>query len=260
VDVCGNKLPLDSLNAHTTINITAIQAGTNIAVSWTPYVGCQVGGYDLFRTEVPNGQPILVASLASSQLNYLDTSLICPLNFSYKVIANALCGTGFNSSSDTSITAPINIFIGQKVEVIRSTVVQNKSILTEWLPPVIQPDRVSEYQVFRSDDNVNFNLIAVVPKQLTFYTDDYVDVNSKEYFYHILVANDCNFTGDDSNLGTSIFLQGSRSERTTLLNWTDYQEWATGVDTYQIERLDINGNWEVIKVVNGNTTSTQIDE
>ena len=260
IDYCGNTLPLNSLNAHTTINVTAIQAGTNIAVSWTPYVGCQVGGYDLFRTEVPNGQPMLVASLASSQLSYLDTSLICPFNFSYKVIANALCGTGFNSSSDTSITAPINIFIGQKVEVIRSTVVQNKSILTEWLPPVIQPDRVLEYQIFRSEDNVTFNLIAVVPKQLTFYTDDYVDVNSKEYFYHIVVANDCNFSGDDSNLGTSIFLQGSRADRTTTFNWTNYQEWNRGVETYQIERLDINGNWEVIKVVDGTTTSTQIDE
>ena len=117
-----------------------------------------------------------------------------------------------------------------------------------------------EYQIFRSEDNVTFNLIAVVPKQITFYTDDYVDVNSKEYFYHIVVANDCNFTGDDSNLGTSIILQGSRANRTTTFNWTNYQEWNRGVETYQIERLDINGNWEVIKVVDGTTTSTQIDE
>lgn len=260
IDICGNTLPLDSLIAHTTINITALQSGNNIAVNWTPYGGCQVGSYDLFRTEVATGQQVMIATLSPTQLNFLDTTLICPLNFSYKVIANALCGTGFNSSSDTSVAAPINIFLGQKVEIIRSTIVQNKSILTEWLPPAIHPDRVLEYQIYRSDDNVNFNLVAVVPKQLTFYTDEYVNVNEKEYYYHIVVANDCNFTGDDSNLGTSIFLQGSQSDRTTLLNWTKYQEWSPGVDTYQVERLDINGNWGVIKVVDGNTTSTQIDE
>ena len=86
------------------------------------------------------------------------------------------------------------------------------------------------------------------------------DVNSGEYYYHILVKNDCSLLGTKSNLGSSIYIQGELIDRTTYLNWTPYKQWTPGVDHYEIEYLNSNGQWEVIKVVDGTIISTSFEE
>jgi PKD repeat protein len=260
IDYCDNKLSLSALTPHTTIDITALQAGANIFVRWTPYVGCTVNTYDLYRTEVSSGLTQFVASVPSTQLNYLDTSLSCPFDYSYKVTATDLCGNTYISNSDTSVARPLNILAAQQVSVIRSTVIDNKDVLTEWLPPTIHPERVLEYQIYRSEDNSTFNLVAIVPAALTSYTDLNASINEQEYYYRILVVNDCNISGIESNRGSSILLTGSHGNYSTQFNWTPYKEWQPGVDTYQLERINANGVWEIIKVVDGTVTNTTIDE
>jgi len=260
IDYCDNKLPLSALNPHTTIDITALQAGVNIFVRWTPYVGCSVNTYDLYRTEVASGLTQFVVSVPATQLNYLDTSLSCPFDYSYKVTATDLCGNTYISNSDTSVARPLNILANQQVSVIRSTVIDNKDVLTEWLPPAIHPERVLEYQIYRSEDNSTFNLVAIVPAALTSYTDMNASINEQEYYYRILVVNDCNLSGIESNRGSSILLTGSHGNYSTEFNWTPYKEWQPGVDTYQLERINAHGVWEIIKVVDGTVTNTTIDE
>jgi PKD repeat protein len=260
IDYCGNKLALSSLNPHTTIDITAAQAGVNIFVRWTPYGGCNINTYDLYRTEVATGLVQFVVSVPATQLNYLDTSLSCPFDYSYRITATDLCGNTYTSNSDTSVARPINIMAGQQVSVIRSTVIDNKDVLTEWLPPTIHPERVLEYHIYRSEDNSIFNLIAIVPAALTAYTDMNADINAQEYYYRVLVVNDCNLSGIESNKGSSIFLSGSHENYSTQFNWTPYKDWQQGVDTYQLERINANGVWEIIKVVDGTVTNTTINE
>lgn len=260
IDRCGNKLSLNVLNPHTTIDINAQQAGINIFVKWTPYGGCTINTYDLYRTEVSSGLTQFVVSVPSTQLNYLDTSLNCPFDYSYKITATDLCGNTYTSNSDTSVAQPKNSMVGQQVSVVRSTVISNKDILTEWLPPTIYPERVLEYHIYRSEDNSNFNLIAIVPSALTAYIDINADINSQEYYYRVLVVNDCNMSGIESNRGSSILLTGSHDSFSTEFNWTPYKEWQPGVETYQLERINSNGIWEIIKVVDGAVTNTTIGE
>jgi hypothetical protein len=176
------------------------------------------------------------------------------------VKATDLCSTTFYSNSDTSNATPINILENQHVDIIRSTVVDNKIILTEWSTPILHPERVSSYEIYRSIDNIAFSLIASVPAGINFYNDYDADVNAKEYYYHILVKNDCSLLGTNSNLGTSIYLQGELIDRITYLNWTHYKEWTLGVDKYEIQYLNSEGQWEIIKVVDGNNISTSFDE
>jgi PKD repeat protein len=260
IDFCKNAYPLDSLTAHTTINITALQSGQNINVSWTPYVGCSVSSYELYRTEVSSGAVQLVAILPPATLNYTDTTLNCPFDYSYRVTATALCGDNYISLSDTSVARPVNIFAGQEVTVTRSTVINNKSVLTEWKPPVIHPERVAEYAIMRSDDNQTFSLIAKVPAAATAYVDDNVDVQKQEYYYRIAVVNDCSLSGDPSNSGSSIWLQGSKKDYESTFRWTHYKEWEFGVDQYVLQQMDSQGNWVDIKVVDSTITTVIVDE
>jgi PKD repeat protein len=259
IDQCGNKLPIDSLEEHTSINIQAQQSGQNIQVNWSEYYGCTVSNYELYRTQVSTGSTSLIAALPANTTSYLDTTLGCPYLFSYKIIAKDLCGNSYTSESDTAAATPENKLALQQVELIRSTVYNNREILTEWLPPTLSPERVAAYRILRSDDDINYTHIATVPAIINSYIDNTIEVDKQEYYYKILVINDCELAGIESGEGSSILLNGSLVEQKTLLNWTPYKQWIPGVNEYIIERQKFDGTWEQIKVVNGNTTATEVN-
>ena len=260
IDRCDYKLSLDSSVAHTTINVTAVAVVQDINVSWTPYAGCPVSGYEINRTEVQSGLSQLLGTVAPNIFQYADTGLMCPFEYSYRITALDLCGNAYTSLSDTSVAVPESPLIKQEADVVRSTVVNNKSVLTEWLPPTLAPQRVLKYNILRSTDNVNFTLVGSVPAGVLGFTDDAVDVNAQNYFYRVDVINDCNLAGILSNNSSSILLQSDYYNDTTKLWWTHYDKWDTGVDYYMIEKLDENGVWKQVKIVTGTTTDAEFDE
>ena len=259
-DRCGYVLPISNSTAHTTMNVTAVQSGTSIFVSWTPYLGCSISSYDITRTEVASGSVQVITNIPSTTLSYLDTTLYCPFEYSYRITANDLGGTTYYSFSDTSNAVPLNILAGQYVDVVRSTVFNNVQILTEWLPPVLLPNRVQSYEILRSLDNINFTTLAIVPAAATSYMDNAVNVNDQNYYYRIAVINDCNLSGPQGTEGSSILLQGDWQNYRTKLYWTKYDFWNNGVDHYTIQKLNEFGVWEDYWDVDGNTTDVELNE
>ena len=255
VDSCSYTIGLDSLTAHSTINVTAKEQSQNIAVSWTPYEGCPVNTYEIYRTEISTGTSQYLTAVPDSVLNYLDTTASCPIEFSYKIIGTNLCGNPLNSHSDTSNAVPEDILSDQQVEVVRGTVVSNKLVLCEWLPPVIAPDKVAYYNIYRSDNSSNFKLITSVPAGVHEYLDYDALVDSDYYYYKIEIINKCGVTTTPGNFASSILLKAERNGYdNNILNWTPYVGWdSAGVDYYTIERQDSYGNWILLKTVDGNT-------
>lgn len=260
IDRCGYKLSLDSSAAHTTINVSAQAQGLNINVNWTPYIGCPVSSYEINRVEVSNGLSQLVAIVPANTLTYLDTTLNCPFEYSYRITATDLCGNPYISLSDTSIAIPVTNILSQMVEVIRSTVIFNKSVLTEWSQPNIARHRVLKYNVLRSVDNINFSLIASLAPSVYSFVDDNVAVNLQNYYYKVDVVNDCNLSGMLSNNSSSVLLQSDWVQEKAKLWWTEYDKWDTGVDYYLIEKKDSSGNWRQVKIVSGSTTEAELDD
>jgi PKD repeat protein len=259
-DQCAYSLPISVLTPHTTINITAVAVGLNINVSWTPYGGCTVGTYELNRVNQVTGVASHIASLPAGVFSFVDQGFSCPHPFSYRITATALCGTTYLSLSDTSVAVPYNILADQKVEVVRSTVIDDKDVLTEWLPPVLAPERVKEYQILRSTDNIGFVPVAVVPKGIFSYIDDKADVHGREYYYRVDVISDCDVVGSPSNNSSSIYLQADYKNEKTRLWWTPYSRWDTGVDYYEVEKLNWAGQWERVRRVPGTEITTTLDE
>lgn len=254
VDNCGHALPLDSLNAHTTVNISTTVNNLLVDISWSPYQGCAFDTYRLYRTENRNGTPVLVATLPSTQLNYTDSTLACPYPVEYRVQAIDLCGQPFTAWSDTSVAIPVNPLEMQQSELVRTTVVNNEHVLTEWLPPVLHPERVMEYHIMRATDGIHYLHIATVPSTNTSYIDQDTDPSTATYSYRILVVNDCYLTGPESNRGTSILLQGNWQDYKTRLTWTPYGEWDSGVQKYILEVQDAQGNWTPLHQTGGQDT------
>ena len=259
-DRCGFELPLQNLTAHTTIDINTSKNGLIVFVNWTAYEGCNISSYNLYRTERPSGSPVLISNVSNTTLNYTDSSLTCPSQYEYKVEAIDLCGNTYNSFSDTSAIWPENILINQQSNIVRSTVIYNTSILTEWMAPTIFPNRVLEYHVYKSIDKINFSKVGITPAGIMSFIDTDVDVKNLSYTYKVIVVNDCNLEGRESNIGKSIVLDGKWKDRKTYLNWNKYEQWDSGIDHYTIEFLSPQGTWVPVKTVDGNTTNTEFDD
>ncbi|MGZ5242791.1 MAG: PKD domain-containing protein [Bacteroidia bacterium] len=255
IDICGNTFPLTDLTAHGNINIEAKPQGNNIAVEWTPYIGCPVNTYTLYR-ERENAAAELVTTLPGNILNYVDSSFNCPVKYTYRVVATDLCGNAVSSWSDVSAALPANVVIEQKSPVIRTTVLADANqTLTEW-QPVAKPEKIDGYNILRSIDGSAFTLVASLPKASTSYFDENVDVNKYVYVYRVMPANSCNIEAPITENGNSILLKGEGvTEELIRLQWNHYLGWPDGVDSYMIERQDVDGNWETIGTVPGNTNT-----
>ena len=176
-------------------------------------------------------------------------------------MATDLCGNTYTSFSDTSVTTPFNILDGQIVDVIRSTVVENVSVLTEWKQPNVHPEKVVQYDIYRSTDNSDFYFIESVPSVQTDYMDYNVDVQNEHYYYKILVINECDIGEDLSGITSTIILKGEMDEaRQVNLSWTPYEGWENGVEYYIIEKIDENGSWQLLRQVNGNILKYDFQE
>ncbi|MBX7203583.1 MAG: hypothetical protein K1X77_10975, partial [Bacteroidia bacterium] len=263
-DRCGYYVETDSLIAHCTIDVEAeTQSDNTVNVQWTPYVGKMVSQYRIYRQEENS---TLVADLGTvkGDITYFkDTSLYCPVKYKYQVKAEGLNGSWHvESNSDYDIPVPIqNLFVNQRVDASRSTVVNNHAVLTEWKAPEIMGHRVSSYKIYRSTDNIEFEEIAEVPSYQLSYIDEAVNVQKVKYFYRIMAGNDCGLNGSNGGFSDNIVLKVDPTpDYRVQLDWTPYTGWgAHGVGFYVIERQKEGGDWEVILQVPG-AVNTAVDE
>lgn len=263
IDRCGYALPIEQANEHCTIDITAqTQTNNTIDVHWSPYVGKQVTNYVIYRREENAPNTETVATVPGHITSIIDSTVICPVKYRYSVVAKDLNGQlHIDSDSDYDDIEPIeNLFTDQKVDAARSTVVQNKFVLTEWATPQVMGQYVTGYKILRSTDDVNFEQIAEVPAYQNTYIDQDVDVNKTKYYYQIMSINVCLIDGKQGVKSDNIVLKAKADEAWGInLEWTPYLNWTNGVAFYIVEKLDENGQWKVIKQVNGSVTNT-VDE
>jgi fibronectin type 3 domain-containing protein len=263
-DRCGYTVDIENLIDHCTVNIEVITLENNtIEAAWSPYVGKTVSQYRVYRSEENGDLPVDLGTVPGDVLRYTDSSIYCPASYRYSVVAEGLDGQSHvESNSDYDLSEPIdNLFENQQVDMARSTVINDESILTEWPVPAIMGDKVTGYQVYRSTDNVSFTLITTVPSYQTEYVDHQVNVFKNKYYYAVLATNACNLVGREGESSDNIVLKAvAQDDLFIRLDWTPYEGWgAHGVGFYMIERQTSDGSWEVIKTVPGDVLTT-VDE
>jgi PKD repeat protein len=263
-DRCGYTVDVENLIDHCTINIEVITLENNtIDAVWSPYVGKTVSQYRVFRAEENGDLPVDLGTVPGDVLRFTDSTIYCPSSYRYFVKAEGLNGQfHVESDSDFDLSDPIdNLFENQQVDMARSTVINDESILTEWPVPEIMGNRVTGYEVYRSTDNVHFTLVTTVPSYQTEYVDHQVNVFKNKYYYAVLATNACDLRGREGESSDNIVLKAeARDDLFINLEWTPYEGWgAHGVGFYMIERQNSDGSWEVIKTVPG-TVLTTVDE
>jgi len=263
-DRCGYSIELDSLIDHCTINVEATtQENNTIDIRWTPYIGKIPSQYRVFRTEENSTIMEDLGTVAGDVTSFTDTTVYCPVKFKYDIKAEGLNGQWHvESNSDYDLSNPIqNLYAEQKVNIARSTVSDNMFVLTEWPVPEIMGYKVTGYKVFRSTDNLSFELLASVSANQMHYLDQSVNVNKIKYYYRVMATNACDLIGIEGQSSDNIVLTSKDKDDLHIqLDWTPYEGWGSnGVGWYIIERQKADDSWEIIHQVPGSVITT-VDE
>lgn len=261
-DVCDNTRGIDSASAHYTINVRVnLLPNYDRVVKWTLYGGCDVDYYEVYRT-TGNGwndttTTYLLATVPGTQDTYVDTSVVCPRNYTYRIKGQSLCAGPLYSFSDTTIAPQPKLdFTTYTANITRSTVVDNSHVNSQWLAP-FDPTLISYYTIYRSLDSVNYQSIGQISgpfnsaDMLMEYDDFDANIQDDKYFYRIETASVCNDKTSTGQTGDNIVLDVAmpKDAYEVQLSWTPYRSWGIlGVDYYVIEYQDAAGNWQTLEL------------
>ena len=146
--------------------------------------------------------------------------------------------TSANQCKDT-VTNKLVVREHVKSNVItRSSVENDKDILTEWEP--VKAGIARDYILERSTNNINFIFIKKFGNNFQKYLDKNLDVKNTSYIYRMVVVDSCNFTGIYSNISKTVVLRSTENSAHPKLYWSAYHNWPGGVKEYQVEVWDQN--------------------
>ena len=251
IDQCGNRTPIAELIEYRTILLSAESVGENtVQLNWTLYKGSEPEWYSIFREY--NGIIEQIAQLSSTSSSYIDTSFKCNDQYSYVVIAEGLDRSIYFSQSNIVDVDVINeLMLSQSIKIVRSTVVENEFVLTEWAQPTIYPETVTGYVLLRSTSaDSDFETIQQLPAYITQYSDYDTEVMEQSYYYQVEIENVCS-QKLSSNISSSILLNQQSDGNKVILSWSTYKGWSEGVEKYIIEKQINDNEWEVIQEVPG---------
>jgi gliding motility-associated-like protein len=165
--------------------------------------------------------------------------------------------SGCVTEDSVSLQITQGILPNTKPHLKRSTVVNNRTVLTDWNPV----PHAKDYQVYR---NGQPHAVSTDTQFIDYLNRD-ID---RTYIYEIIAKDSCgNLASAKSNIGKPIFLQvkqiepASKSEfATALLTWTPYEDWSNsgGVENYSIfgNYAIESQSWQLLK----NQTDTQLHD
>ena len=159
--------------------------------------------------------------------------------------------SGCVTQDSVKINITPGIPVGYRPELKRSTVINNRTTLTEWKPV----PHAKYYLVSRN------GLIHDVVND-TIFMDYLPSEIDQSYTYEIMAKDSCdNLGGNKSNIGKTIYLNVKEVEpviksnfATALLTWTPYEDWTSngGVKGYECLGIyDIEtSNWQSLNSLN----------
>jgi gliding motility-associated-like protein len=158
-------------------------------------------------------------------------------------------GTGCVTYDSVWVTVLQGFDAGQIPVLVYSTVENETFTRTVWdsLPNAIA------YNLFRSTDKINWKNIAAFNPFATrkFIDSSNVEVAKQQYYYKIVAKDTCN-ASVESNLGSTILLQGKNYDNEfSIIEWTPYESWTMGIKEYAVETKNSLGLWSSI----GNTST-----
>jgi len=252
-NVCNHYSPHSQ--EHCTIKVTAKPGIDKALISWTPYVGWNVVSYQVFRKSYYSNSFLPVNMVPGDTLTYADTDIICYKPVTYKIKAFESGGFFETSWSDTANTLPIHVPRLPSPQLTHATVPDNSNILIEWndIPNL----KIKKWIVEKSFDGLKYNILDTpFNRNRLSVTDSKVDVQNNSYFYRLDLMDSCGDISPYSNIAKTILLRADTTpDVRPYLYWTAYRYWPEGVQYYEIDLTDADGNFTMLnRTTSGNDT------
>jgi gliding motility-associated-like protein len=259
VDSCGNNtLTQMNFDCHSTMFLSADMdfCDQSIVLNWNPYTDFISGAGVEYRIYVSsNGGPYIeVGKTTNNKFRYKD--LVNGNDYCFYVQGWDNAGMGPFSSS-TAVACVQALFI-DKPDFAYMKYASVEDSVARLCMKIDLESNIGEYWIRRSTSRDNgYKVIATipVPDPLTpadsnfCYEDQEVKTEKYSYFYKIDVVDPCGTVGITSNLGRTIVLNVSADNEKNLniLKWNQYEEWAGGVNEYEVYRGTGTGSMKLLR-------------
>jgi len=170
-------------------NVTGLQirdpgTGYSLILSWDPCAGADIVYYRIYCTNSSSGVLQLVGTTAST--NYTHTGLKPGVIYYYEVVpVNAQNIEGKSASRVSAIprditppSTPQNV----RVALVSSEDAESVDVVIRWTPS--PDDDVVSYKIYWSNDNISFQVLTTVDKNVTSFTHKGLE-RGKYYFYKV---------------------------------------------------------------------------
>jgi len=147
----------------------------------------------------------------------------------YLVKHRAISNKGCINEKIKALIIPFKI---NQNELMRATV-EDEKVRIDWQPP--DTGYIQSYQIEKSTDGINFNRLIMLDASQHTFLDTKVDVNKNSYIYRMTATDSCKITSNYSNIGKTILLEADTSEQFTVLKWTPYEYWKSGIKYYELQ-------------------------
>ena len=256
-NICGRYSPKSVV--HCTINVTAKPGIDKALINWTPYTGWNVLKYQVFRKSYYSNSYLPLNFVPGDSLNYSDTDIICYKPVTYKIEAFENGGFGQTSWSDTSTTMPIHVPNLPTPQLIHATISDDRNVLVAWndIPGL----KIRRWIVEKSFDGLKYNILdSPFTRNILTVTDSKVDVQNNSYFYRLGLMDSCGDVSPYGNEAKTILLRvDTTPDVRPLLYWSGYRSWPEGVQYYEIDLKDGNGNFNMLASTSSGSDTTYID-
>ena len=206
----------------------------SIDLNWNSYDGWSngVAYYNLYSSK-DNAPWIQLAQLSPGSTSYTHFSIDGLSTYNYLIEA-------VENGAEKSLSNISERYVYQPNEPAFSYL-KSVSVLDENLIEVeFYADNsvnVNGFELFRSEDGVNFQYTDWTNSNPVLFQDTDVSTQLQSYSYYVNVIDSCNRIAANSNVAKSIFLSGEpKYGLTNSIYWSSYDNWDGSVDRYEIYR------------------------
>jgi len=231
IDSCKATLvsgPSDTIHLMALSLVSGFCKGAN-QVSWTPYQTLPGGtnSYTIFKSTY-GGPFVVLASVNSSTLTYMDTLVTPNIKYTYKILATG-SKTNLVSYSDTFSIRNLQYQLADTGRTIFTTVLSTDlktgSILLQWNKDPTSDYSAVGYRLYEANpaNNIYHLIFQTTNLSDTTYTNTNINTVNQAHEYKLAVYNKCNNDGPAGQILVPVIGQAFAIGNLTIkLLWNGY--------------------------------------
>jgi len=192
-------------------------------------------------------------TIPGSPASFSDNDVICNTDYCYRIVSNY--GGGATSTSLEKCGTAFTTIAPPAINNVTSAVgVQGSGVELSWtVSPIVNNP---EFTILRQREGGPF--ASVGSSATTTYTDA-TYATSDRFCYRIDYSDACGNESADGAVFCPLVLTGElNNQNITRLNWTKYNGWASGVQSYVVERYNRDGT--LLSTVNVGTDTFYVED